>query len=124
METPNDLALLRDEAFRGECNRPEFLRESAERCALPTTRGGKLDPMQALKVQVKNGRLVVDQPTDLPDGAEVEIVVIDDKLTAEERTELHVSLDRALDDSEADRSMDAEDYLKQYRARRADRPAR
>ena len=80
--------------------------------------------MQALKVQVKNGRLVVDQPTDLPDGAEVEIVVIDDKLTAEERTELHVSLDRALDDSEADRSMDAEDYLKQYRARRADRPAR
>lgn len=80
--------------------------------------------MQALKVQVKNGRLVVDQPTDLPDGAEVEIVVIDDKLTTEERTELHASLDRAHDDSEAGRSMDAGDYLKQYRARRADLPAR
>ena len=80
--------------------------------------------MHALTVQVKNGRLVVDEPTDLPDGAEVEIVVIDDKLTNEERAELHASLDRALDDSEADRSMDAGDYLKQYRAHREDRPAR
>ena len=80
--------------------------------------------MQALKVQVKNGRLVVDQPTDLPDGASVEVVVIDDELTAEERAELRASLDRALDDSEAGRSMDADEYLEQYRARREARPAR
>jgi hypothetical protein len=80
--------------------------------------------MQALKVQVKNGRLVVDEPTDLPEGAEVEVVVIDDKLTTEERAELHASLDRALDDSEAGRSMDAGEYLRQYRAGRADRSAR
>lgn len=80
--------------------------------------------MQALKVQVKNGRLVVDEPTDLPEGAEVEVVVINDELTAEERTELHASLDRALDDSAAGRSMDAKEYLKQYRERREDRPAR
>jgi hypothetical protein len=73
---------------------------------------------------VKNGRLVVDEPIDLPDEAEVEIVVIDDKLTTEERAELHASLDRALDDSEAGRSMDAGEYLKQYRARREHRPAR
>ena len=82
------------------------------------------DNMQALKVQVKNGRLVVDEPTDLPEGAEVEVVVIDDKLTTEERAELHASLDRALDDSEEGRCMDAGEYLKQYRAGRADRPAR
>ena len=63
--------------------------------------------MQALKVQIKNGRIVVDEPTNLPDGAEVEVVVIDDKLTTEERAELHASLDRALDDSEAGRSIDA-----------------
>ena len=79
--------------------------------------------MQALKVQVKNGRLVVDEPTDLPEGAEVDVVVIDDELTAEERAELHASLDRALDDSEVVRGMDAGEYLKQYRARREDRPA-
>ena len=80
--------------------------------------------MQALKVQVKNGRLVVDEPTDLPDGAEVEVVVIDDELTSEERAELHASLDRALDDSDAGRGIDAGDYLKAYRARREDRPPR
>jgi hypothetical protein len=80
--------------------------------------------MQALKAQVKNGRLVLDQPTDLPDGAEIEVIVLDDELSADERAELHASLDRALNDSEAGRGMDATEYLKRYRARREDRPAR
>ena len=80
--------------------------------------------MQALKVQVKNGRLVLDEPTDLPDGAEIEVIVFHDELSIEERAELHASLDRALDDSEAGRGMDAAEYLRQYRARREDRPAR
>jgi len=60
----------------------------------------------------------------LPDGAEIEVIVIDDELSAEERAELHASLDRALNDSEAGRGMDAAEYLKQYRARRENRPAR
>jgi hypothetical protein len=80
--------------------------------------------VQALKVQVKNGRLVLDEPTDLPDGAEVEVVVIDDELTPEERAALHASLDRALDDSEAGRCLDAGEYLRQHRARREDRSPR
>ena len=80
--------------------------------------------MQALKVQVKNGRLVLDEPTDLPEGAEVEVVVLDDELSTEERAELHASLDRALEDSEAGRGMDASEYLRQYRARHEGRPAR
>jgi hypothetical protein len=80
--------------------------------------------MQALKMQVKNGRLVLDEPTDLPDGAEVEVVVIDDELSPEERVALHASLDRALEDSEAGRGMDAGEYLNQYRARREGRPPR
>jgi hypothetical protein len=81
--------------------------------------------MQVFKVQVKNGRLALDVPTDLPDGAEVEVVVIDDELTADERLALHASLDRALDGSEAGRGMDAVEYLRQYRACRegADRDA-
>jgi hypothetical protein len=80
--------------------------------------------MHARKIQVKNGRLVLDEPTDLPDGAEVEVLVIDDDLTAEERAELHASLDRALDDADAGRGMDAWEYLEQYRARRENRSAR
>lgn len=80
--------------------------------------------MHALKAQVKNGRLVVDELTDLPHGAEVDIVVIDDDLDTDARAALHASLDRALEDSEAGRSMDACEYLKLYRARREHRPAR
>ncbi len=72
--------------------------------------------MHARKVQVKNGRLVLDEPTDLPDGAEVEVLVIDDELTVEERAELHASLDRALEDSQAGRWVDAEEYLQRHRA--------
>ena len=64
------------------------------------------------------------EPTDLPDGAEIEVIVIDDELSAEERAELHASLNRALDDSEAGRGMDAAEYIKQYRARRENHPAR
>ena len=45
--------------------------------------------MHARKIQVKNGRLVLDEATNLPDGAEVEILVIDDELTIEERADLH-----------------------------------
>ena len=79
--------------------------------------------MRARKIQVRNGRLVLDEPTDLPDGAEVEVLLIDDELSAEERAELHASLDRALDDAEAGRGIDAWEFLERYRARRADRPA-
>ena len=79
--------------------------------------------MNALKAHVKGGRLLLDEPTDLPEGAEVDIAVLGDDLTPDERVELHASLDRALDDSAAGRGVDAHEYLAQYRARRASRPA-
>ena len=63
--------------------------------------------MHARQIQVKNGRLLLDEPTDLPDGAEVEVLVIDDELTPADRAELHASLDRALEDSDAGRGTDA-----------------
>jgi hypothetical protein len=80
--------------------------------------------MHICKIQVKNGRLALDEATDLPDGAEVEVLVIDDELTGQERAELHASLDRALEDSDAGRGMDAWEYLERYRAGREDRSAR
>ena len=79
--------------------------------------------MQALKARVKGGRLVLDEPTDLPEGAEVDIAVLGDDLSVEERAELHASLDRALADSEAGRGVDLWEYLANFRARRADHPA-
>jgi hypothetical protein len=75
--------------------------------------------MLALKAHVKDGRIVVDQPTDLPEGAEVEVAVFGDDLSPEERAELHEALDRAADDSDAGRGVDAMTFLAEYRARRA-----
>jgi hypothetical protein len=73
--------------------------------------------MRALKAHVEGGRLLVDESTDLPDGAEVEVAVVGDDLSPEERAALHASLDRALDDSEAGRDVDAWEHLSQYRAK-------
>jgi hypothetical protein len=68
---------------------------------------------------VHNGRIQLDEPTDLPDGAEIDLVAIeDDGLSPKERAELHASLDRALEDRQAGRTVDAWTYLKQYRAHR------
>jgi hypothetical protein len=77
--------------------------------------------MQPLRAKVRNGRIVLDEPTDLPEGAEVDVAVVDgDDLSATERAALHASLDRALDDSEAGRMTDAWKFLEAHRARRED----
>jgi len=34
--------------------------------------------MRTLKAQVRNGRLVLDERTDLPEGAELDVAVFDD----------------------------------------------
>ena len=41
--------------------------------------------MQALKAVVKNGRLVLDEPTNLPEGTEVELLSIDDAVDPDDR---------------------------------------
>jgi hypothetical protein len=47
--------------------------------------------MMTVRARVRNGRLVVDEPTDLPEGTEVELAPVDDEtwdLTPEQRAEL------------------------------------
>jgi len=58
--------------------------------------------MGALKAVVKNGRLVLDEPTDLPEGAEVEVAVVLD----EDDAELLAELDASADDEEAGHLVD------------------
>ena len=80
--------------------------------------------MQPLKAHVKNGRLVLDEPTDLPEGKEIELVPLDDVLAAggddlddEERARLHQSIERGLEDAMAGRTVPARDVIDQLRAR-------
>lgn len=121
--------VVRDGFGVGDCGQLTTL--PAQRCHVTAFMcrsaavGARFYNMHALKTRVTNGRVVVDEPTDLPDRAEVEVLVIGgDKLTADERLELHASLDRALDDSEAGRGVDAFGVSQKTRARRESRPAR
>jgi len=64
--------------------------------------------MSALKARVENGRLKLDEPTDLPEGQIIELVPLDgvittdgDDLDDEERAALHRSIDESIDDEEA-----------------------
>lgn len=70
-----------------------------------------------LTARVHNGRFVIGEPAELPEGAEVQLQVVDgDELDAEERAALHASIEEGLDDSEANRVISAEESLRELRA--------
>ncbi len=65
------------------------------------------------------GRMIIDEPTDLPDGAELELIVSqDDDLDPADQAELNASLDRSFADAAAGRVRPAEAVLAELRARR------
>jgi hypothetical protein len=74
--------------------------------------------MQPLKAHVKNGRLVLDEPTDLPEGTEVEVLALDQDFDPEERAKLLRALDDGADDIERGDHVDGFDFIAQLRARR------
>ena len=66
----------------------------------------------ALKAHVKNGRIIVDEPVDLPDGAEVKVYLYDastDSLSEEERVALDAALARSLVEADAGKLVDADE---------------
>jgi hypothetical protein len=79
--------------------------------------------MHALKAHVKNGRLVLDEPTNLPEGEVVELVPVDEVLASggdylddEERAALHRELELSLAEAKAGKLIDAEEVLAELRA--------
>lgn len=75
--------------------------------------------MRALKAHVKAGRLVLDEPTDLPEGTEVELTVVeDDDFSPEERARLLKELGESQDEYERGEHRDAFEFLAQLRAER------
>lgn len=71
-----------------------------------------------LKARVLKGRLIVDEPSDLPEGTEIELLPLDpgDWLSEEDRSALH----RVLADSDTDvkggRVIDAKEVLRELRS--------
>ena len=72
-----------------------------------------------LKARVKAGRLVVDEPTDLPEGTEVELLPLDpgDWLDEESRAALHKALRDSEEDVKARRLVDPDTVLRELRLR-------
>jgi hypothetical protein len=72
-----------------------------------------------LKARVKAGRLVLDEPTDLPEGTEVELLPLDpgDWLDADSRAALHKALVDSEQDIKGGRLLDADVILRELRSR-------
>lgn len=74
---------------------------------------------QRLRARVRNGRLVLDEPTDLPEGEEVELVLTDaDDMDDDERAALHESLAISLDQMKKGQLIDGDEVLARLRSRR------
>ena len=87
----------------------------------PATLGG----MQPLKAHVHKGRLVLDEPTDLPEGEIVELVplrdILDDDadgLDDEERARLHESLVESFEQIKRGEAIDGPQALAEILAHR------
>jgi hypothetical protein len=74
--------------------------------------------MRALKAHVRGGRVVLDEPTKLPEGTEVELMVVeDDDFDPEERARLHEALDGGIAAARAGDHVDADEFSRELLAR-------
>lgn len=78
-----------------------------------------MSAVKKLKAQVQNGRLVMNEPTELPEGTVLHLVMDDggDELTDCERALLHASLDRSWEQACAGQTRPAEQFLAELKTR-------
>ena len=81
--------------------------------------------MQPLRATVRNGHLILNEPTDLPEGEVVELVPVDhwlaeggDDLDDDERQMLHESIEESIEQMKAGILIDGDEALAALRAHR------
>jgi hypothetical protein len=72
--------------------------------------------MQALKAHVKDGRIVLDEPTDLPEGEIVYVVRDAIDMDAAERAELDDSIRESIEQMNNGQLIDGDEALARLRA--------
>ena len=74
--------------------------------------------MHALKARVENGRYIIDEKANLPDGTELYLLPAEtgDELDDEERAALHESIREGLVDMKAGRTLDADEVIAELRS--------
>jgi hypothetical protein len=72
-----------------------------------------------LRGHIENGRIVVDEDVDLPDGTEVKLTLADDTddLDDEDRARLHAALGLAQDEIDGGEGVPARDVIAELRTR-------
>jgi hypothetical protein len=80
--------------------------------------GGVTLSSMTLKARVKAGRIIVDEPTELPEGTEIELLPLDpgDWLEEADRAALHEALRQSDADVAAGRLVDADEILRELRS--------
>lgn len=75
--------------------------------------------MKPLRAHVENGRIIVDDPTSLPEGTLLSLVSVSDvdDLGDDEREELHAAIREGIEDVKAGRTFDAVEVIAELRAR-------
>ena len=73
--------------------------------------------MPTLRAVVRKGRLVLNEPTDLPEGTEIELAAADlaDDLDEEERARLHAELEKSWASATAGPVFPVEDLLRKLK---------
>jgi hypothetical protein len=82
--------------------------------------------VKTFEARVVKGRLVLDEPSSLPEGTTVRLVAADeefefdleDEMDAEERAELNASLKRGMADVRAGRTRPAREVIAELRAKK------
>ena len=74
----------------------------------------------SVRATVRDGRLVVDQPTELPDGTVLDLVIDDggDDLDDEERAALNAAISTSWSQAQAGETKPAEAILERLQSRR------
>lgn len=69
--------------------------------------GAMLRLVNALKARVKDGRIVLDEPTDLPEGTVLTLVAVEgDHESAEERAQIEAEIDAGIAEIKAGQGVD------------------
>lgn len=73
--------------------------------------------MSAIRAHVRNGQIVLDEPVELDEGAEVLVFPISDDMDDQERAKLGSMLDESFEDLAVGRTVDGAAYLRELRSR-------
>jgi hypothetical protein len=81
---------------------------------------GNMSDMRVLKAHVENGRIVADEPMDLPDGTLLRVVRVEDggeEMSSEERAELESAIEEGYADFARGDFEDAEEFAARLAAK-------